>query len=278
MTTPVPQPRDAMVRNSNASLHYLDWGDPEAPALILLHHVGSQAHTWDQFAARMSSDYRVLALDLRGHGDSSWARPGCYTTEHYALDVEALVDNLGLERIGLLGGSLGGRVGLAYAALHTDKAAALVMEDVGPVRPEEIANRLRSRVSEEMREFADIEEIETFLRARNTRTPAQVFQYNAPYAARQLPTGTWIIKRDPATAEGFVPLELWNHVEALECPLLMVIGSESEIVSPEVRDRVLSSAPDSEAITISDAGHYIVHEQPEAFEDAVRGFFTKRAW
>ena len=88
MSTDVP--KDRYFESEGLRLHYLEWGDVNSTPLVLLHHVGSQAHVWDDFAGRMAPDYHVLALDLRGHGDSDWADAQRYTTEDYASDVAAL--------------------------------------------------------------------------------------------------------------------------------------------------------------------------------------------
>ena len=101
----------------------------------MLHHVSSQARTWDSFASSMSDNFYVIAIDMRGHGDSDWANEGEYTTEHYAYDVEQIANNMGLKNIIVLGGSLGGRVGLVFAAKNPSLVHSVIMEDVGAVRP-----------------------------------------------------------------------------------------------------------------------------------------------
>ena len=125
MNTPLS--KDRYFNSEDLKIHYLAWGDPSNTAMILLHHIGSQAHVWDNFAQNMSKEYFVLAMDMRGHGDSDWACEGKYTTEHYASDVEALVDHLGLKNIVMLGGSTGGRVALVYAAQQPKKVPHLIM-------------------------------------------------------------------------------------------------------------------------------------------------------
>ena len=76
--------------------------------MILLHHMNAHAHAWDRFAASLSDAYRVLALDMRGHGDSQWSKAGSYKTADFASDIGALMDDLELERAIILGGSSGG--------------------------------------------------------------------------------------------------------------------------------------------------------------------------
>jgi pimeloyl-ACP methyl ester carboxylesterase len=104
-------------------LHYRDWGDPAAPALILLHGATVQARVWDPFAEAMADRYRVLALDLRGHGESDWAED--YGVERVLSDLESFVKALGLDEFACVGNSNGGRLGCVYAARHPDQVTRL---------------------------------------------------------------------------------------------------------------------------------------------------------
>lgn len=265
---------DRYFRAGTLRLHYLEWGARSATPLILLHHVSSHAHTWDHFASRMSLDYRVLALDMRGHGDSQWAGVGNYTTEHYASDVAALVEHLNLERVIVLGGSLGGRVALVYAAQHSQRVAALIMEDVGAVRPPAISQGFADRVAAGDPEFDTVEEWAQHLRGQNRRTPMELFLHNARHGTKRLLNGKLGLKRDVAIQLDFVPLELWRYVEKVRAPFLLLIGSESTIVGQDQQERFRQIVPNISIVTIQGAGHIIVHDKPEEFEGTVRGFLT----
>jgi pimeloyl-ACP methyl ester carboxylesterase len=267
-------PVDCYFQSGPLRLHYLEWGNEGARPLVLLHHVSTQAHTWDDFAKRMSASYRVLALDLRGHGDSQWAGEGNYTTEDYASDVAALAEHLRLREVIVLGGSLGGRVALVYAGQHPEQVAALIMEDVGPVRPAEVSQRFADRVAGGDPEFDTVEEWAEHLRGDNRRTPPDAFLHLARCCTRQLPGGKLGLKRDPMIQRDFIPLQLWQYVERVPGPFLLLIGAESVIVSPEHRDRMIQTIPGGRAVTFQGAGHYIVHDKPDEFENTVREFLT----
>ncbi|MBI4310757.1 MAG: alpha/beta fold hydrolase, partial [Chloroflexi bacterium] len=102
-------------------LHCLDWGNGGATPLLLLHGQRGHAHTWDAVARRFADAYRVLALDLRGHGDSDWSRPGDYSASTYAADLEQWVEQLHLPPFLLMGHCLGGAVATVYAARRPDR-------------------------------------------------------------------------------------------------------------------------------------------------------------
>lgn len=268
------EPTSRFFEANGLRLNYVDWGNVGAPPMILLHHVNSQSRTWDRFARQVRGKYHVVALDMRGHGDSEWAGAGQYTTEDYAKDVAALVSHLELDRTILLGGSTGGRVALVYAALHPERVSALVMEDVGAVRPPSIASNFAERLAAGDPEFDTIEEWAAHLRGRNQRTPAEVFQHLAQHSTRRLPSGKLVLKRDPAILMDMQPLELWEYVEKIRAPLLLVLGSESTIVGEDQQIRFRQIQPDIEIVVVPGAGHIVVHDKPDEFERVVHSFLT----
>jgi pimeloyl-ACP methyl ester carboxylesterase len=256
-------------------MHYLDWGNAGATPLVLLHHISSNAHTWDHFGRNVCDRYRVLALDMRGHGDSDWAGEGKYTTEHYAADVAALVDHLGLRSVILLGGSTGGRVALVSAAQHPERTAALIMEDVGAVRPASISRGFADRVAGGDPQFDTLDEWAKSLQGQNQRTPAQYFLDLARYGTKRLPNGKLGLKRDVAIQRDFVPLELWHYVEKVKAPFLLLVGTESEIVGQDQQTRFKQIRPGIEIVTVPGAGHIIVHDKPQEFERLVADFLKR---
>src|SRR4029079_80790 len=131
---------DRFVTVNGLRLHYLDWGAATQPPLILLHGIARHAHTFDHLAADLSRDHHVIALDMRGHGDSAWSPEGAYLVEDYVKDLEGLVAQLGLRRLTMLGNSTGGRVVQVFAGMHPELVDRLIVEDVGPERPQDIAD------------------------------------------------------------------------------------------------------------------------------------------
>ena len=268
-------PRDGFFESDGLTLHYLQWGGESAAPIVLVHHVASHAHTWDAFAARMADTYRVLALDLRGHGDSQWAAAGQYTTEHYASDIGGLVDHLGLRQVVVLGGSLGGRAALVYAAEHADNVEALIMEDVGPIRPPAIAASFATTIAEGDPELDTVEEWAARLRGRNPRTPIETSLHHARHATKRLPSGKLGLKRDPAIQSDFVPLDLSDYVARVTAPFLVILGSDSTIVDAGQQEVLRRRAPHVEIETVHGAGHIVVHDQLDEFEAVVRRFLRR---
>ena len=106
------------------------WGKEDAPPLVLLHFFTWHARSWDTVASTLGEQYRVLALDQRGHGESDWADD--YSPERYLEDLEAFARALDLRRLRLLGFSVGGHAAMRYAALHPDAVERLVLGETLP--------------------------------------------------------------------------------------------------------------------------------------------------
>jgi pimeloyl-ACP methyl ester carboxylesterase len=114
-------------------LHYVDWGNPDKPALILLHGGRDHCRSWDWTAEALRDDWHVIAPDLRGHGDSQWPSDGHYSFEGYVYDLAQLIHQQGLAPVSLIAHSLGGHIALRYAGVYPETVARLVaIEGLGP--------------------------------------------------------------------------------------------------------------------------------------------------
>lgn len=257
-------------------LHYLDWGGPAKPAMILLHGIARHAHTFDHIATDFSRDYHVIALDMRGHGDSDWSPEGAYLVEDYVRDLEGLVDQLGLQRITLHGNSTGGRVVQVFAGLHSDRVERLIVEDVGPERPQDIADAFSRRVQQEANGWASEDELVGQLVAQNRRTPEPILRTYAHFGVKTRADGRLVWKRDPNLVKGFVSTELWSAVSRITRPVLYVIGGGSRIVPEETQRRLKQMLPNCEIVTMPGLGHYPNEEDTAGFLAIVNRFLKRR--
>jgi pimeloyl-ACP methyl ester carboxylesterase len=114
-------------------LAYRTWGPPGGPPLVLLHALGENGGDWDNVAPAFGRHWRVYAPDLRGHGRSDW--PGDYSVELMRADILAFLDALALDRVDLIGHSLGGMVAYLFAAEHPERLDQLILEDVAAPLP-----------------------------------------------------------------------------------------------------------------------------------------------
>ena len=122
---------------------YFDLAGPQkAPVVCFTHSLNADGGMWvEQMVPLLGAGYRVLRLDMRGHGDSGWDPQGRYLVEHHVADLEGLVRQLGLRNIVLWGNSTGGRVAQVFAGQHPEIVAGVISEDVGPERPDEVLSR-----------------------------------------------------------------------------------------------------------------------------------------
>lgn len=268
-------PTDRYVTVNNLRLHYLDWGNDAKPPLVMVHGIGRVAHTFDHLAPAFTSDYHVLAIDMRGHGDSAWDPGANYLVEDHVKDFEAFVSTLGLRAVTLWGNSTGGRVVQVYAGLHPQNVRALIVEDVGPERPKTISDNFARSVQRDAAGWASIDELVAQLKRENQGIPEDQLRVYARYGSKGDANGRLIWKRDPQLAKGFVETELWQYVRRIVSPTLYVIGGRSTIVPPETQAELRKTIPGVQIVTMPGLGHYPSQEQPKAFEEIVKGFLSR---
>lgn len=258
--------------------HYTEWGAPSAPAVIFLHGITGHARTWDDEARLLAGRYRAIALDQRGHGDTDPAPDGDYSDAALLGDLEAFVDGLGLARVSLVALSLGGRVAIDFAGRHPGRVERLVVIDIGP----DIAPAGRARVGTLMAQaperFATLDDVVTHMRVNAPRYTEAMLRHRAQHAVRPLPGGGFAWKYDRALREAIrqgrmrVPADLWPQWGAIQCPTLLVRGSESDILTDEIAKRMIDALPHARLAVVGGAGHTVPGDQPAAFQALLREF------
>ena len=274
---------ESTVSSRGFALHYVEWGAPTAPPVILLHGITGHARTWDTLAEALAPQWRVLALDQRGHGDSDSAPDGDYTTGAMADDLAAFADALGYRRFTLLGLSMGGRVAMDFAGAHPDRVERLVIVDIAPeIHPPGMA-RIRTMIANapetiESEEWA----VETAM-AANPRADVGELRHRVKHALKRTPDGalTWKYARDVREmmrrGTRRDPLELWERLTHITCPTLLVRGAESDVLSPELAQRVVAALPDGRLVEVAAAGHTVPGDRPAEFVEVVRRFLASPA-
>ena len=267
-------PADRNVTVNGLNIHYLDWGSAGKPPLILLHGIARTARTFDHVAPHFTANYHVLAVDMRGHGDSAWDPQGSYVVEDYVRDIAALIAHLKLRNIVLWGNSTGGRVAQMIAGLHPELVTAVIVEDVGPERPREVSNSRADRMAKEAEGWATADDMLVQVKKENPRTPEPVLKELVRYGSKQRADGRIVWKRDPAILNGFVPTELWSTVRLIKAPIIYVLGGASTIVPLETQREIKTSLPQAEIVTLPGLGHYPSDEQPAQFLAVVDRFLA----
>jgi pimeloyl-ACP methyl ester carboxylesterase len=266
-------------------LNVLEWSTEGVP-LILLHGGGNEAHLWDDFVPCVAPHYRVIAVDQRGHGDSDWDPEGRYETEYMVNDLEALTEALEIDRFVLIGFSMGGRVAMSFAGRHPERLAGLVLIDIGP----EIDPRGMIRIGQENEAqrapvFASTDEYSSLLSLNYPAGQPQALIRMAKYALRQRDDGLFELKADPKLRgarredeasrkkeEAFIE-EQWNALAKSPCPTLVVRGAASDILSPDIADKMVDDVlQNGQLAVIPQAAHSVATDNPKGFEEAVSRF------
>ena len=279
------QSTDCYVEANGLKFHYLDWGKPTNPPLVLLHGVGQTCHTWDLFAAAMSPHFHVMAFDQRGHGDTDWAADKDYSRRSMVKDVEGFTTALGLDRFFLTGMSMGGANSLSFTANNPDRVEALVVVDVGPRVENKGVQNIRNFMKD-FREFDSLDEAAAVIHKFNPRRPLEIIRkYTVVYNLKQLPSGKWTWKYDTYFSEGHSRIdvkqmqqELSQEVKKIACPTLLVKGAESDVLSLDGARLLQTAIPGSEFALVAGAGHSVMGDNPPGFEAAVREFYLNKGY
>jgi esterase len=269
---------DELIEMRGLRFHFRDWPSrrAESPSLVLLHGFTGHARSWDVFAAAMTDRYRVLALDQRGHGETGWAAADQYGVDTMADDLEAFVAALGLTRIALLGLSMGGLVAIEYAGRRPKALAACVIVDIGPEIDRSGSSRIQSGV-QASDVFASREDAFAVARADNSRPPEALHRQRSDAGLMRTEDGRWTYRYDRALrSPGKLRLRdsetAWRSCANIEAPTQIVRGALSDILSPQIAERMIRTIPDARLATVSNAGHGVPYDAPEEFLATVRAF------
>ena len=272
------EPVDRNVLVNGMNFHYLEWGQPGNPLVVMLHGGSQQAHSWDFVSLPLSEDFHIIAMDQRGHGDSDWAPDGDYSIEAHQRDIDGFVEALGISNFHLMGHSMGGRNSYVWASRHSDTLKSLVIVDTGPVAQSRGRNRIQN-----FRELPD--ELDTFeefadrVQEYTGRSREQTLGA-LKYSIRQRSDGKWSWKYDKLLRtpgrQGPVwsPEQLWDAVAKIACPTLVVRGGNSDIFADETMQQMRQVIPQCDIVTVPDAGHLVAGDNPVDFLAAVRSFYT----
>lgn len=262
--------------------------------MLLLHGFGNEAHIWDDFAPVVAEYYRVLALDLRGHGDSDHDPAGHYGYDDHTADLEAVVDRLGLQRLISLGHSLGGRIAMLHAARHPELMAGLVLVDTAPELDRRGVIRINANVATNVDpSFRSPYEYEERLAHNYPAATSDAIRRMARHEIRRREDGRYVLKMDPrcrGAGRPLMPAEqrkeheektkaaLWKALGSISCPTLVIRGAASDIVSADVAERMAEDVlPRGELAVVPHAGHSVMTDNPEGFRDAVARFVLGEA-
>jgi len=257
-------------------LHYRDYpGSDAVPPLLCIPGLTRNARDFEGLAARLSGARRVICVDLRGRGESAYAKdPMSYVPLTYAQDLERLIGELGLTRLVTIGTSLGGIVSMLLAAQNPQRLAGAILNDVGPVIEKKGLERIRGYVGRgsawptwihAARALGEINKavypgyaLEEWLRMAK-----QIYKLNAQ--GRVVPDYDNKIAEPFRLPGGEAGVDLWPALEAMKvAPLLIVRGALSDILSEATAAEMKKRVKGAKLVTVAETGHTPTLEEPAA--------------
>ena len=270
-------------------LHYVDWGNADKPALLLLHGGRDHARNWDWVARDLRRDYRIIAPDLRGHDDSQWVIGGSYSVIDYTLDVAQLLEALELFPCVVIGHSLGGSIALQYAGTYPDRVSKVAaIEGLGPapglIRDRSAHERMQAWIHEMQalaqrhpRRYRTIDEAVKRMQEANPHLTPEKAHHLTVHGLYRDEDGTYLWKFDNYVRAASPYLfnmndarELWKQIT---CPVLLIRGTESWASDPEEDGRA-KAFRSYKLVNIEKAGHWVHHDQLAGFLKVVREFLA----
>src|SRR4051812_23712502 len=293
MESDAPGPTSRTYFSQRLRLHYVDWGNPTAPPLLLLHGGRDHCRNWDWVAARLRRKWHIIAPDLRGHGDSQWSADGSYTMPGYIYDLAQLVHQQQLAPVTIVAHSLGGNIALRYAGTFPEAVRKLVaIEGLGP-SPRILAERATKTIDERLRHwveekrglagrlprrYASVEEAWKRMQEENKHLSPEQARHLTQHGVNQNEDGTYSWKFDnyvrswPPYDMTYAEVEeLWARIS---CPTLLVYGKESWASNP-AEDGRARHFKNAEVVSIERAGHWVHHDRLDEFVILARKFLGR---
>lgn len=272
-------------------LHYLEWGSHADVPLVLVHGFLDQAYSWRRFVtslAHMSHEpLWVIAPDCRGHGESDWVGPGgYYHFPDYVLDLDCIIQTLGVARVRLIGHSMGGSISFLYSGTFPERVDKLALiEGVGPpglqfwdapLRMEKWIADVRERGRHHFRQYPSIEAGARQLRQTNPRLSPDWALDLAGTGMKKDASGQWVWKFDPlhrtSAPQPFYTAQALEFLRRIACPVLIVEGKDSHQSLRADKEERFAAISNRRHLIIEDAGHMVHQDNPDQLARAVADF------
>ena len=266
-------------------VHYRDVGPRDAPAIVLVHGYSSSLHTWEPWVANLKQDYRVISLDLPGHGLTNCLESGRIGTGQFVDTVDQVTRSLGIDTFTLAGNSMGGGVAWAYALAHPGRLDALVLVDASgwPESAEDaksdplVFKLLRNPVARRLMKNTDM----TMLIRAGLRDSFA----NPDHATDEMVDRYTALARAPCHRDALMALMIGRDAHApatkdllaaISVPTLILHGEEDKLVPVAAGHKFAEAIPGAELITYPDAGHLPQEEVSEQSASDLRDFLSRR--
>ena len=254
--------------DSTHRMAYHAWGDPRnSKVLLCVHGLTRRGSDFKTLAEEMCDDYYVVCPDVVGRGDSDrLSNPMQYAVPQYVADIAQLVKTLGVSQVDWLGTSMGGLIGMVYAAMPNSPIRKMLINDVGPKIEADAIKRLGSYVGQPF-SFASrtdaLDRLNAICATFGQHTPDEWETYNGPMLIER--NGLWIMHYDPNIAVPFASVNpvmakagemaMWHAFKQIHIPILIVRGAQSDLLSADTVAQMCKVNPYARSIEIANVGH-----------------------
>ena len=271
-----------MIRNHDQTLP-LVYSDPRktGTAILFVHGISHNRAVWEKLACELPEDFRPISIDLRGHGESPWSIEADYDLRNYASDLPALLDELKIDRAYVVAHSLGGNVSTLFAAAHAERILGLVLVDTGPALDSGGTVHVADEIASALRSYASVAEFREQLSLIHPNGDSDILDRLALSSVVARMDGRFELALDPGVlgsaveSTDLVALEgaLWSALALVSCPVLVVRGGVSAILSEKVAQEMVDEVlVDGRLITLADAGHAVMIDDGPGLAAAIRDF------
>ncbi|HEX4210983.1 MAG TPA: alpha/beta hydrolase [Candidatus Binataceae bacterium] len=271
-------PRSLWVEG-NPRLHCLEWNPDGVHTILLLHGNSANAWWWAPLATSMPKKYRLIAIDLRGHGESEWVRPAAYGPANHAEDLARLIEIIGLERAIIAGHSMGGIAVAAFTRDYPQMARAAIVIDIAVTstpRRNRFLNRLKVLPTVN---YPDLATAVTRFRLMPNEggIASEVIEEIARHSIRLTEDGCYTMKFDRESFYGGDGLDVEAALAATRIPALLIRAGLSRIMTAEAAERAAASNPQVQLKVIEGAHHHLPLERPDELARLMDEFVTALA-
>ncbi len=273
-----PAPSTSRLIDANGvRLHLLDYGGEGKRPLLCLHGGGAHAHWFDFVASAFTSDFHVLALDQRGHGDSAWAEPPDYGYDAFISDLQQIVEKLGGRDVVLMGHSMGGMISLLYTSKYPEGLSGLIVIDSTlQISSSHHAER-KARGLKGGRAYVTLEDyVANFrLRPEKTMATAEMLRYMASYSPRRYDDSLWRHKIDRRIMADRNAMDGVPHWSRVRVPALLVKAGLSKRLTPAIIAGIQANCPHVELVEVPDSEHHVTLDNPAGLRSVVSTFLQR---
>ena len=276
-----PEHRTGTCESGDVTIHYRHFGSPGATPMLIVHGLSYFSYDWIGIAGELCGDREVVAMDMRGFGDSTWSPTQKYALDDFAGDMANLLDHLGWPKAVVMGHSMGGRNSTYFTAGHPDRVEKLVLVDSSPVNAPEGGKRVMNIVAGIPDVFPDIDAALAYF-GQDPHSPQDASVRTRMENYLKPVDGGFVIKRDTAFREKFrkqrdtgerelLGADMWERLGAIQCPILVIRGTQSDMFADETVPKVKEANANVTLVEL-DVAHNVGGEDPEGLVREVKKF------